>query len=417
METSQEQPAARPSGEHSDPRPPPSVVTGDDAQQTWRALQWAVDVLADLFETERSSTEAEPVDDVARYGLDAGADTDAYRAWLLDIEHTLGAPDPEPSASPLVSLFVALPGAQPDVQGLAHCVASVLAQVHPAWELFLCHDASCAAAPRAEIDRIATVDRRVDVVGGDSVADACAAAEARAGGELVAVVDPDGELTPDALETLARWALADPGADVVYSDEDELDDLGRPAHPRFKPDWSPDLLLSSPYLGHMVAVRRTLLDEIGGLWTATGGHYDLMLRATERARAVAHIPRVLYRCARQLLAADDAAGQPGASAGPGTESEDRRALTDALGRRGIDASVEPGLVPGSFRTRRAVRGEPTVSVIIPFRDQGPMLRSCVDSLHGGDPHARMEIVLVDNGSVEPETLAVSDLLCRRPGVG
>ncbi len=407
---------ARPSGEHPAPRPPRADgARTDDDQDTWRALQWAVDVLADLFETDRGASDVEQ-DDAARYGLDAGADVDAYRAWLLDIEQAFGTPPPAPSTSPLVSVFVILPGVHLDVRGLARCMASVRSQVHEAWELFVCHDGSCTSPARAEIDAMAAGDHRLRVVEGDSLVAACARALAGAAGELVTVVDPNGELTPDALAELARWGEADPGADLVYSDEDELDEDGRPGHPRFKPDWSPDLLLSTPYLGHLVAMRRDLLDRIGGVHTGAGGDYDLMLRATEQARAVAHIPRVLYRCTRRPGGTDDATGEVDTPAGAAGEAESRRALTDALARRGIDAAVEPGLVPGTFRLRRAVRGEPTVSVIIPFRDQAPMLRSCVDSLHAEDAGTSMEIVLVDNSSVEPETRAVTELLCRRPGV-
>ncbi len=136
-----------------------------------------------------------------------------------------------------------------------------------------------------------------------------------------------------------------------------------------------------------------------------------MLRTTERARAISHIPRVLYHWrVVEGSAAGDSAAKPWAY------DASQRALTDTLTRRKIDGRVELGPFPGSYHTRRRVNSSPKVSIIIPIRDEASMLRGCVDSLDGDPGHENFEIVLVDNDSVGPETRALIETLAERPKV-
>ena len=408
----------------------------DDGDTTWRSLLWTVDVLSRSFEvahspeavrSRRSAASSEDggsPEGPAAYGLDAYDDAGAYRRWLAEID-TAGGAGPVPPSALAVSLVVASPGEDPE--GLRRCVSSVSSQTHPAWELILWDDEELRPEVRRALEDLAESDSRITVVapGHQPAGGHGLELLARTSGALVALLDPAGELTPEALATVAWTAEREPDADVLYSDEDELDEDGLPVHPRFKPGWSPELLLACPYVGHLTAVRRSVLDAAYGSVpttpsvdapapSATEGHpgaalhHDVALRATERARRVVHIPRVLYRARRD--------GRGGATLGASGYEAARRVVAGALARRGRTASVEPGLLPGSFRVRWPVERTATVSVIIPFRDEGPMLRACVDALGDGAGHDRFEVVLVDNGSVEPETLAVCELLCRRPGV-
>jgi len=166
-------------------------------------------------------------------------------------------------------------------------------------------------------------------------------------------------------------------------------------------------------LGHLLAVRRSLLGEVGGLRSEMDGSqdFDLMLRATERARSVVHVSEVLYHW---RMVEGSAAGDPLAK--PWAHDASKRALADALDRRGEAAWIEPGPFPGAYHTRRRILRDLSVSVIIPFRDSAPLLRACVDSLDSGTGHDRFEIVLVDNDSSDPETLALVDMLVRRANV-
>ncbi len=359
----------------------------------------------------------------AEHGLDAYSDTDAYRAWLSDQagvgsetsdRHSARAGGDGSPAHPMISVIV--PVFRPELWYLQRCVDSVKNQRYDKWELCLCDDASGVVEVERFLTDAAASDPRVKVAVRDAnggISRASNTALALAGGDFVALLDHDDELAPDALALVARSIVEEPEADVVYSDEDKIDHDGRPCFPTFKPDWSPDLLLSYPYLGHLLVVRRRLVEEIGGFRPEMDGSqdFDLMLRATERARAVVHIPKVLYHW---RMVEGSAAGNPDAK--PWAYDASRRALADALVRRGIHGHVEPGPFPGAYHTRRAVETAPRVSIVIPLRGQAPMLRACVDSLRVDSGHEAFEVVLVDNEGVEPEARAVADALAQRPEI-
>ena len=452
MNTGQEEPAALdPEGVLAPGglRPAGASAPGDaddEAGFVWRSLLRAVDMLAGVAGLH---DDVEVPDLEVEYGLDAYSDTDAYREWLHDKARVeagtwvwtaagdepapdapgarwdpdgLGVPvdvarSPDPAqdgAAPTISVVV--PIYRPELWYLQQCVESVRRQEYGYWELCLCDDASGDVEVTRFLKKAAAGDPRIKVAVHDSnggISRASNTALAMATGEFVALLDHDDELTPDALLRVARRALDEPEADVIYSDEDKLDQAGQRSFPNFKSDWCPDLLLSYPYLGHLTVIRRAIIEEIGGFRPEMDGSqdFDLMLRATERARAVAHIPRVLYHW---RVVEGSAAGDPGAK--PWAYDASRRALADALVRRGLDGHVEPGPFLGAYHTRRAVRTAPTVSIIIPFRDQAAMLRTCVDSLGADSGLGSFEVVLVDNDSVEPETHAVVDALLDRPRV-
>jgi GT2 family glycosyltransferase len=217
-----------------------------------------------------------------------------------------------------------------------------------------------------------------------STGDTLAGALAQARGDLVVPLAAGDELAPRAVAALARRA-ADTGADVVYADEDRIEATGARAAPRFKPDWSPELLLGLDYLGAPVAYRAELV-RAAGPWRDP---WDLALRATERAAHVVHLPRVLVHRAETP---------------PRDAEAERLALADAVHRRGLNATVEDGAAPGTWRVRRAIRGEPFVSMIVPTRDKVHLLRTTIESVEGQSTWRRFEFLVVDNGSVEPETI-------------
>ncbi len=219
-------------------------------------------------------------------------------------------------------------------------------------------------------------------------------------GEFVVLLDQDDTLETDALTEVAAGITDWDDVDILYSDEDRLGQDGRRQQPHFKPDWDPDLLLSFPYLGHVTVVRRQLLQRVGGFRSEFDGSqdYDMMLRTTEEARRIVHIPKVLYHW---RAAAGSAAGD--SMAKPWAHDASRRALEDAVARRGIDGSVSPGPFPGAYHLRRVIHGSPTVGVIIPFRDQAALTAACLTSLRRSPGYEISQVVLVDNGSTEPET--------------
>jgi GT2 family glycosyltransferase len=338
--------------------------------------------------------------DLPELGPDAAGDLPRYREWA-------DRRQAQRLAAPVVGgdqISVVLVVEQADPAWLWRCLASLAAQRAARWRLLVAVVGTPDPTARAALDEaIADLgEGRAEVRGfADSTppAEAVAALLAADGSAAVALLGPDDQLAPDALALLGA-ALA--GADLAYADEDRVDAGGLVSDPVLKPDWSPELCLSWGYVGRPLLVRRDALDAAGGVRPVAGGdwEHDLVLRVAERAGRVAHVAEVL--CHRRLGAAAGAGG-PGAVAA-------------ALERHGARAAVDPGPLPGTWRVRRRPAGRPSVSAVVPFRDAPRLLRACVDSVTDTAGDADLELVLVDNGSVEPETRTLLDRLARRPGV-
>jgi GT2 family glycosyltransferase/SAM-dependent methyltransferase len=304
---------------------------------------------------------------------------------------------------PLISII--MPVYNPEASWLDEAIASVTEQVYPDWELCIADDCSTKSHVREILERAAAADSRIRVefrTRNGGIGAASNTALSLATGEFVGFLDHDDLLRPHALYEVVGYLLDNEDVDFVYSDEDKLLTSGELGEPFFKPDWSPDLLLAANYLCHFSVARRTLLDTIGGYREGYDGSqdYDLFLRATEKARRVGHIAKMLYAW-RQVpgSAALSTSGKPYAYLAG------QRAIADAMRRRHTEARVEPGAYLGWYHVRYRIQGEPLVSVIIPTRDRLQLLRACVDSLAAKTTYPNLEIVIVDNNSVEPETLA------------
>jgi GT2 family glycosyltransferase len=350
------------------------------------------------------------------WGEDAGSSPPAYWHWQHQWEqfHKDHGDTPSPVTNDGPVLSVVVPVHRPTLWQFRECVVSVVTQGYQHWELCLCDDGSADKALTAALAEFAADDRRIKVVALEKhqgISEATNRALGLASGEFVVLLDQHDVLAAGALAEIASAAVSSDGIDVIYSDEDQLDELARPCRPSFKPDWDPELLLSYPYLGHVACIRRELVRRIGGFRSEFDGgqEFDVMLRATEVARRVAHITKVLYH---RRVTADRAAGDTPEK--PSVPSAARRALEDALARRRIDALVEDGPFEGAFQVRRRIADSPTVSIIIPFRDQAALTVSCLDSLRRDPGYPIGEVILIDNGSTEPETVVLRRRLEEMP---
>jgi O-antigen biosynthesis protein len=301
------------------------------------------------------------------------------------------APDASTDGEPLVTVVVPVePSTESD---LPATIASVLAQSYAKWELRV----AVVGAIRVFQDDRVTKDARFFFVDTSAATAAAAtnAALADARGEIVLLMPFPVELAPDALAAYVR-AFASSGGDVVYGDEDVRGAGGGRRDPDLKPAWSPDWLLARMYWPHVVAYRASLLRRVGPLRLDLEGvgHFDLALRATEEHTRVVHVPRILSH-AREPESADGWRSAAVVEAG-------KRALESALERRGVTATVEPD-AEGVYRVRRTIANPGPVTIIIPTRDNPVMLRRCLASLESTD-HPRFEVVIVDNGSVDPATV-------------
>ncbi|WP_143276109.1 glycosyltransferase [Brevundimonas diminuta] len=348
---------------------------------------------------------------------------DRYSAWravnvltpaaLSDLQQAIKV------ARPKVRFSIITPVYNTGAEHLHETVQSVLGQVYGDWELWLSDDASTNTDTRRALAEVAGLDKRIRTLassqnGGISVATNAAAAKAK--GDVLVFLDHDDLLTPDCLAELALYYTAHPDADIVYSDDDKLDDEGRFYAPQFKPDWSPALLTSFMYMSHVFTVRRSLFAELGGFRSDFDGSqdYDFALRASERARHVGHIPRVLYHW-RAVVGSTAVSGE----AKPHSFEAGRRAVQGHLDRVGVAGQVThpdwaQAAKVGMFSIRFPDEG-PLVTIIVPTYNAVDLLSVCLKSLEL-TTYRNYRVMVVDNDSDCPDTLAYLESVSLEPHV-
>jgi len=283
------------------------------------------------------------------------------------------------------------------------------------WELCLVDDCSPEPHVRERLQRAEAEDPRVRVgfreANGGIVA-ASNDALAMATGEFVVLLDHDDALHPDALAQVAAALDANPEADYVYTDEDKIDRAGHHEAPFFKPDWSPERMRTQMYTCHLSVMRRELVEAVGGFDAEFEGSqdWDLVLKVTERARQVVHVPRVLYHW--RTLETSAAGG--GEEAKPWAFEAGTRAVQAHCERIGLEAEVERDEQwPGVYHLQPRLRRQPSVSIVIPTAGQSREVRyeqvvlvsHCVRSIVETSTYENYEIVVVADTSMDPAVAA------------
>jgi len=327
----------------------------------------------------------------------------AYDRWLkLEAQrHDEVANSLFPCEKPLISLVMPVYNVRP--AWLEAAVESVRNQSYPHWELCIADDCSTDSALRPLLNRLAQEDSRIRVrflAKNRGIAGASQAALEMTSGEYVGLLDNDDELAPCALAEVALSLADHPEADLVYSDEDKITPDGRRYDPFFKPDFSPDTLRSYNYICHFSVIRRERMLQVGGFRSGYDGSqdYDLLLRVTEQATSIVHIPKILYH----WRAVDGSVGQDGRAKMYAYDSA-KKALADHLVRLGRKGTVQDGLFLGSYHIRYELRERPDVTIIIPTKDKVEVLRRCIDSILAKTTYENYTILIVDNGSRHQET--------------
>lgn len=301
---------------------------------------------------------------------------------------------------------------------LRRAIDSVLQQLYPHWELCIADDCSPKPYIRPILEEYARNDSRIKLVfrkKNGHIAEATHSALEIATGEFVSFLDHDDELTEHALYMVAEELNRFPKADLIYSDEDKIDERGQLCDPHFKPDWSPDLLYSFNLVTHLATYRKEIVDRIGGIKKGYEGSqdYDLVLRFIEQIPEthIRHIPYVLYhwRTIRGSVAR-------GPEQKNYAHDNARKAIRDHLARKGVECTVTEGL--GSFhRVIYPVPApEPLVSLVIPTRDGVELLRVTLEGVLKKTDYPCLDIIIVDNQSQKLETLAYFDELKRESRV-
>lgn len=309
------------------------------------------------------------------------------------------------SYQPLISVIV--PVYNVEERWLRKCIESVQNQLYPKWELCIADDASSKEHIKDILREYATKDSRIKIVFRETnghISEASNSALELATGEFIALLDHDDELTPDALYENVALLNQHPDADMIYSDEDKINEEGKKHSPYFKPDWSPDTLLSNMYTCHLGIYRTRLVRDIGGFRKGFEGSqdYDLVLRLTENTEKIYHVPKILYhwRTLPQSTALNS-------SVKSYTHDAGLRAVKEAIIRRGIDGWVEPVKeTPNLYRVHYSPIGEPFISILIPTRDMAGILDMCLSSIFEKTSYRNFEVIIIDNGSEQQDTFDV-----------
>ncbi|MGZ3709365.1 MAG: glycosyltransferase [Bdellovibrionota bacterium] len=295
---------------------------------------------------------------------------------------------------------------------------SVLGQLYPHWELCIADDCSTMPSVRKTLEDYARRDPRIKVVYREKnghIAEASNSALALVTGQFVGFVDQDDELPEEALFYIAEELERHPDANLIYTDQDRINDVGGLSEPLFKPDWNPDYFHSMNYLNHLCVYRTILVKELGGLRKGYEGSqdYDLALRVIDRIpeSTIRHIPRVLYhwRAIRGSVALDPAMKSY-------AHENARRALREHFERVGKTVRIEKGFAEYHRVVYPLPENPPLVSLIIGTRDRVQLLKGAVEGILHRTDYPALEVLIIDNQSVEPETLAYFKTLSQDPRV-
>lgn len=315
---------------------------------------------------------------------------------------------------PMVSVL--MPTYNSPLNFLAQAIESVQAQVYPHWQLCIADDASPNSEVQAFLKEAARNDPRISIVlrtDNGHISESSNSALGIARGEWVALLDHDDLLHPLALYELVSTLQSHTDAQIVFSDEDKIDETGQRFGPYFKTDYNPELMWAQNMISHLGCYRRSALVDIGGFRKGFEGSqdYDLALRVIQRSKPhqIVHIPRVLYHW-RAITGSTALAPNEK----PYAEIASRKALTAHLAALQIPARVEPAPELTYMNRVRPTLQNPDalVSLIIPTKDGIDLLKQCIQSVKQKSSYKNYEILVVNNNSQLPESQLYFDELDR-----
>jgi GT2 family glycosyltransferase len=311
-------------------------------------------------------------------------------------------------------LSILLPVHEPRLEWLRLAIESVIAQTLPDWQLCVAVDGTLSLEAEAALNQFAQADPRIIRVCGRNlgIAGALNLALSRAEGEYVAVLDQDDMLEPAALAQVAM-ALRQEPADLLYTDEDYVNSAGTPEQPNFKPAFSPEMLLSCMYLGHLLVISRARLEQMGGFRPRFDGaqDHDAALRLLAEGGKFRHLPSVLYHWRRHK---GSTAQSPAAK--PYAHEAGHRAIREYLDQLGHPAEVEDGIGPNTHQVRWRPPPEIRRSIIVPSRTPA-LLKRCLERLRATTADSNPEIVVVHHLNSSKQDRGIKALAelhnCRR----
>ncbi|MDO4804511.1 MAG: glycosyltransferase family 2 protein [Lachnospiraceae bacterium] len=337
-----------------------------------------------------------------------------YNDWAIDHKPTREELDLQRRYQFRISpkLSVVVPLYKTPERYLTELVDSIKAQTYTNWELILSDGSGSPSPIEGYLKTVEESDARIKVVHNRQqfhISENTNAALDEVSGDFVVFCDHDDILTPDAFYENVRMINKYPETEMIYSDEDKITDDWMLAEPHFKPDFNLDLLLTNNYICHLLVVKRSLQEEVGGLNPAFDGaqDYDFVLRCVSKTKNIRHIPKALYHW---RISATSTAENP--------ESKEyafyagKRAVEAYYEREGIPAEVSRTKASGWYKTTYRWDEEPLVSIIIPNKDHGTDLEKCIKSIEEKSTYRNYEYIIVENNSENPETFLLYENLKR-----
>ena len=310
---------------------------------------------------------------------------------------------------PKISIIISVPNH--NFEWLDEAIESVKKQIYPNWELCI----SCSAASNEQLyellGRYAQIDSRINLTinkENKKISTSLNEALEIITGEWVAILDCNDKLAEHALYWIVEKINSIPNVGLIYSDEDRISSKGDRLYPHFKCDWNQDLFYSHNMISHLCVYRAGIIDKVGKFRAEyEGAHdYDLILRFIEvlKPQQIAHVPRILYHRREHI-------NIPSAMANIEIEEAlaGERAINDHFDRMGVKGSVRYvgyGYAP-SYVIQNPV---PLVSIIIPTRNRKELIAQCIDSILSKTTYSNYEIIVVDNGSNEPEIIEYFNII-------
>ena len=305
---------------------------------------------------------------------------------------------------PLVSILV--PTYRPLMSDFVAAIESVLAQTYANWELVIVDDCSRQPELTKQIEEFRNRDRRIRVVPrkrNGNISEATNTAVKAARGDWIAFFDHDDLLVDVAIESMVRAAQRS-NAQMLYSDEDKIDQAGYFLEPNFKRDWNYRYLLGCNYVCHLLFVAREALDKAGPLDSKYNGaqDHDLILRLSEVVPAdrIHHVAEVLYHWRKTPNSTASDLSRKGYAVDAGI-----LAVSDHLARRGLPAKVENVNGLTLYNPVWQMSDSPKVCIIIPFKDEVETTRKCLNTVLKNTDYKQFEVILVNNWSLSAEAAA------------
>ena len=343
-------------------------------------------------------------------------DREAYKMWQENNEPKLSEFNElrkfRFEVEPLISIIV--PMYNTNEKYFEELVNSVIAQIYPHWELCL---ADGSSAQNEKLKEIYEKDNRISykfIGENKGISGNTNEALKMASGKYIVLLDHDDLLSVNSLYEIVKTINEQKDVDFIYTDEDKITDSGERFDPYFKPDFSPETISVHNYITHLVCFKKTLQEEVGLFADGFNGaqDFDMVLRLTEKAKKIVHISKILYHwragSGSTAVVADNK---------PYAYEAGKRAVEAHLERLGRKGKVEnSGEVPGIYKIKYDVIGNPKVSILIPNKDGLNYLKPCINSILKLTTYENYEIVVIENNSKHEATFKYYEKLKKNPKI-